>query len=72
MLVLKNIEHPAHSQHWSELEDGRIHITSHCPDTLSEPVVIDIRRKYALRLLKTSLHEGWLIMVNNLFTQEEL
>ncbi|NHZ85827.1 MAG: hypothetical protein GWP19_08095 [Planctomycetia bacterium] len=72
MLVIKYIKHPHHSQHWSELKDGTIHITSYCPDTLSEPVVIDIKRKYASKLLRTSLKEGWIIMVNNLFTQKEL
>lgn len=73
MLVLKHIEHPSHSEHWSELQDGTIHVTRYTPDNTPQSGVTEIKqRKYALKILKTLLRSGWIIMVNNLFTQEEL
>ena len=72
MLVLKHVEYPNHSEHWSELDDGRIRITDYNPDRYPQASVQTISRKIALKDLKQLLRDGYIMMVNNLFTNEEL
>ena len=72
MLVLKHVEYPNHSEHWSELKDGTIHITGYYPGNEKLTSTTTLKRKQALEQLKYLLKKGLIIMVNNLFTNEEL
>ena len=72
MLVLKHIEHPAHSEHWTTLNDGSIYITSYCPDNYPRTGITAMKRNKALKNIKKMLKEGWIMVFNSLFTNEEL
>ncbi len=72
MLVLKHIEYPNRSEHWSLLDSGEIHVTGYSPEAVTQTGSTTMSRKTALKALKISLKAGWIIMVNSLFTQEEL
>lgn len=71
LLVIQNSLAP-HTEHWSQLDDGLIYVTSFCPHNYPSASVAEFYRGDAIENLSKLLSEGWEIVFNTLFEDDEL